>query len=121
MVHRIGRCIALAFGGMLLLTLLSVMAINLLWFGLYLSYKRQAETYISEIEKFKIEHGYFPDKTKQTIVPELSPFFYDSNGRQFCVGFSIGFDNVYSYCSATQGWTDGLAGPISSDQTEAPQ
>jgi len=34
----------------------------------YWSYMRQAEGYVSEVEKFKTEHGYYPDETLKTSL-----------------------------------------------------
>jgi hypothetical protein len=72
-------------------------------------YMRQAESYVSEIEKFKTENGYYPDEVNQTIVElsESNPYFYESDGKQYCVGFSVGFDDTYRFCSTTQKWTYG--------------
>lgn len=74
----------------------------------YWERRNQADVYISQIESFKLANGYYPDPRVQTIVPEFSPYAYGSDGRQYCVGFMIYFDDDYSYCSSTQTWVDGL-------------
>jgi len=89
--------------------------------GYYLWYMRQAESYIPEIEKFKTERGYYPDENNQTIVEisESNPYFYESDGKQYCVGFSVGFDDTYRLCSTTRSWTYG-GGPPPFRHEEAP-
>jgi hypothetical protein len=110
MIGRIARYVMMTLGSMLFLALmlLSIAAcIPRSWW--YWSYMRQAESYVSEIEKFKTEHGYYPDENTQKIVEisDSNPYFYESDGRQYCVGFSVGFDDTYRFCSTTQSWTYG--------------
>ena len=120
------RYVGMTLGSMLLLAwLLLLIAASLphiprSWW--YWSYMRQADSYGSEIEKFKTEHGYYPDENDQKIVElsESNPYFYESDGKQYCVGFSVGFDDTYRFCSTTQKWTYG-AGPNPFRHKEAPK
>lgn len=94
----------------LLASLLFWMAVFIPRSWWYWSYMRQADGYVREIEKFKTEHGYYPDENSQTIIErsESDPnYFYESDGKQYCVGFSSGFDDTYRFCSSTQKWTYG--------------
>ena len=70
----------------------------------YWSYRTQAESYISEIENFKLVHGLYSDPRTQTIVPEFSPYSYGSDGERYCVRFMINLDDDYSFCSQTREW-----------------
>jgi hypothetical protein len=92
----------------LLLPLLLLVAIFLGHHWAYWSRRSQAESYISQIEKFKLEHGSYPDPRTQTIVPFFSPFSYGTDGQQYCVGFMIYFDDDYHYCSTNREWAFGL-------------
>jgi len=103
-------------------------ALLLLWIAVsmprswwYWSYMRQAETYVLQFEKFKTEHGYYPDEDNQKIVElsESNPYFYESDGKQYCVGFSVGFDDTYRFCSTTRKWTYG-SGPNPFRHVEPP-
>ena len=112
MSSRLGRYVKVTLAAVLLtppvLVLLFwaliVLGENLMYWDL----RWQAETYIPQIEKFKLQHGFYPDPRAQTIVPEYGSFFYGSDGEDYCVGFSIGFDNAYDYCSQTQKWASGV-------------
>jgi hypothetical protein len=74
----------------------------------YWDFRRQAESYIPQIENFKLQHGFYPDPRTQTIVPETGPVGYASDGEDYCVSFSIWMDPTYNYCSQTQKWADGV-------------
>ena len=119
---RIARYVGITLACMLFVTLL------LLWIAVsmprswwYWSYMRQAESYVSQFEKFKTEHGYYPDEDNQKIVElsESNPYFYESDGKEYCVGFSVGFDDTYRFCSTTQKWTYG-SGPNPFRHVEPP-
>ena len=124
---KVVRYAAVILCGVIGVALLGLVAI---WFAattlpswLYWHYKTKAESYISEIESFKREHGYYPDEDTQTIFQRAddNTYFYESDGQQYCIGFNIGFDYTYRYCSATQKWTFGAVGPIHSTQTNSPR
>jgi len=113
----------MTLGRTLLLALLLFMiaaSIPRCWW--YWSYMRQAASYVSEIEKFKAEHGYYPDEDNQKIIEisESNPYFYESDGKQYCVGFSVGFDDTYRFCSTTQKWRYGSS-PNPFRHNEAPK
>jgi len=125
-MSRIARYVRMTLGSMLLLALLLLLIAASLpniprsWW--YWSYMRQGESYVSEIEKFKTEHGYYPDENTQKIIEisESKPYFYESDGKQYCVRFSVGLDDTYRYCSITQKWTYG-GGPAPFRDNEAPK
>lgn len=77
---------------------------------LYWSEVAQTKGYIALIEAFKGAHGHYPDPTTQTIVPpsDTGPYFYEGGREWYCVGFNIGFDDAYRYCSDTRTWSYGL-------------
>jgi hypothetical protein len=99
-------------GASLLAAIWLVIIIYKTW--LYWKYRTDAEIYIPQIENFKKERGIYPDEEVQTIVPDSEgrPYFYESNGIQYCIGFNIGFDYTYRYCSTNQKWIFGAVGPI---------
>ena len=114
MSSRINRYVKVTLAAVLLVPLVlilllfawSVLAENLT----YWDFRRQAESYIPKIEKFKLQHGFYPDPRTQTIVPEIGPVGYASDGEDYCVSFAIWFDPTYSYCSQTQKWAED--GPV---------
>jgi len=108
MMGRLARYVAVAVVAVLSLPLLALLLLTFARYWTYWSYRTQAESYISEIEKFKLEHGFYPDPRTQTIVPQFSPHSYGSDGQQYCVGFMIDFDDDYSFCSQTRRWAFGL-------------
>jgi hypothetical protein len=109
MVGRRERCVVLIVAtALLLLPLLVALLLVVERYWTYWARRGQAESYISQIETFKQERGVYPDPRVQTIVPEFSPYFYGSDGRQYCVGLMLGIDDTYSYCSHTREWVFGV-------------
>jgi len=115
MTSRLRRYITVTLGVVallpLILALLLIIAFLVGHHWTYWSRRSQAESYISQIEKFKSEHGSYPDPRIQMIVPQFSPFSYGSDGRAYCVRFMIFIDDDYHYCSSTREWAFGV-GPI---------
>jgi len=101
MTGRLGRYVTVAVVAVFLLPLLER-------YWTYWSYRTQAGSYISDIEKFKLEHGFYPDPRTQMIVPQFDPHSYGSDGQRYCVGFSLYIDDDYTYCSQTGEWVWGL-------------
>jgi hypothetical protein len=91
----------------LLFLLIAALTLHPVW-GYWLC-RMEANGYIAQIEQFKSEHGFYPDPRTQTIVPwsESSPYRYDSDGREYCVSFTIGFDDDNYYCTPTREWIFG--------------
>jgi hypothetical protein len=95
---------AVALLPLVLLSLL-IAAVTLYPVWAYWVHRIEADGYIGRIERFKSEHGFYPDPRTQTIVP--SPYSYGSDGREYCVAFTIGFDDDNYYCTPTREWTFG--------------
>ena len=105
MTGRLGRYVTVAVVALFLLPLL-LLTFERYW--TYWSYRTQAGSYVSDIEKFKLEHGFYPDPRTQMIVPQFGPHSYGSDGQRYCVGFSLYIDDDYTYCSQTGEWVWGL-------------
>ncbi len=76
------------------------------WLKYYDRYSK-ANAYIELVEKFKEENGYYPVEQNQNIVPRTefkNPFFYRGGGENFELGFTAGFDEVYTYSSYDKKW-----------------
>jgi len=77
------------------------------WLKYYGRY-RQANAYIERVESFRKQNGYYPGEETQDIVPRTefnNPYyFYRGGGESFEMGFSAGFDDVYSYSSSDKKW-----------------
>jgi hypothetical protein len=108
MTGRLRRYVRVAVVAVFLLPLLTLLLLAFERCWTYWSYRTQAGSYISDIEKFKLEHGFYPDPRTQMIVPQVSPYSYGSDGQRYCVGFSLYIDDDYTYCSQTGEWVVGL-------------
>jgi hypothetical protein len=109
---RGGRYIEMMLGAVLLLPLVLILllliGLQVTHYWTYWERRRQADIYVSQIEQWKSELGAYPDPRTQTIVPFFSPYYYGSDGHQYCIGFMIYFDDDYTYCSTTREWKEGL-------------
>jgi hypothetical protein len=94
--------------GILFLLIISAPGVVLFLPGLLLpiieiSRSIEAASYISKIDEFKNQNGYYPPTDRQKIVHDDN-FVYKTDGMQYCIGYAVGFDLDYRYCSATKKW-----------------
>jgi hypothetical protein len=65
---------------------------------------RIAEEVISQVERFKIEHGRYPLE-QEFEMPDGATFYELYAGEHYRVGFSLGFDRLFWYDSRTRKWS----------------
>lgn len=106
---RLIRLVAALLGAALLLVTCWLVAISTLPPSvLYWTKIRQVESYVEQIEKYRRDHGRYPDEQQQTIVPRDeagNPYFYKGGGSGYEVGFTVGFDEEYVFSSTTKRWS----------------
>lgn len=63
----------------------------------------QVEKAVKELEQYKTQHGNYPSESQYRLANDN--MFYSLKDGEYEIGFSVGFDEWYSYDSHTRKWS----------------